>query len=240
MPVLTRQFPPNILCVCDERVYDVIGAVLDEVVELFPGPFIHVGGDEVVHTDEWAAGYLCQDLIEQGVVAGVDRLQAYFETRIEAMVRARGRRLIAWDEALVSEDPATPSERLSSDAAFMYWRDFMQLPARLYDRDWVATPFTRLYLDYPTKIDRIYSYEPEPDGLTQAQRAHLLGVEGAIWTGYPNARSDEGFEAHIFPRLLAIAELGWTPREQRDLADFTRRLEGHERRLEMLAVHQGP
>jgi N-acetyl-beta-hexosaminidase len=87
-------------------------------------------------------------LIEQGVVAGVDRLQAYFETRLEAMVRARGRRLIAWDEALVSEDPATPSERLSSDAAFMYWRDFMTLPARLYDRDWVATPFTRLYLDY--------------------------------------------------------------------------------------------
>jgi hexosaminidase len=61
VPVLTRQFPPNILCVCDERVYDVIGAVLDEVVELFPGPFIHVGGDEVVHTDEWTAGYLCQD-----------------------------------------------------------------------------------------------------------------------------------------------------------------------------------
>jgi hexosaminidase len=240
VPVLSRQFPPNILCVCDEGVYDVIASVLDEVVDLFPGPFVHVGGDEVVHTDEWAAGYLCQGLIEQGAVAGVDRLQAYFETRVEGLLRARGRRLIAWDEALVSEDPDTPSERLSSDAAFMYWRDFMPPAPRLYDRDWVATPFTRLYLDYPTPIDQIYQFEPEPAGLTAEQRAHLLGAEGAIWTGYPNARSDDGFEKHIFPRLLAIAELGWTPREHRDLDDFHRRLALHQRRLEILGVRQGP
>jgi hexosaminidase len=240
IPWIERPLTPNVLCVCDERVYAVIEAVLDEVVELFPGPFVHVGGDEVARREEWEASYLCQGLIERGVVAGPDRLQAYFQKRIEDYLTARGRRMIAWDEALENEAPDTPSERLSSDAAFMFWRDFMAAPDRLYERDVVLAPFSQLYLDYPTRLERVYEFDPAPASLTAEQAAHVLGAEAAMWTGYPNARTEEGVEKGIFPRLLALAELSWTPQALRDGADFSRRVEGQRRRLDMLGVASGP
>ena len=240
IPWLQHPLTETVLCVCDEHVYEVIEAVLDEVIELFPSPFIHVGGDEVSGESEWQASYLCRAMIESGAVADVDHLQAYFQKRIEDFLRSRGKRMLAWDEALTREHVGTPSERLSDDVAFMFWRDFMPVPDRLYDRDVVATPFTHLYLDYPTRIDKIYEFEPVPDGLSDEQAARVLGAEAAMWTGYPNARSEEGTERGIFPRLLAVAELAWSPRELRDFDDFSRRLEGQRRRLEMLGVALGP
>jgi len=240
VPATERPFPKNILCVCDERVYEVMQAVLDEVIALFPNAFVHVGGDEVVRRDEWEQGYLCRDLIERGVVESTDHLQGYFQKRIEDFLRSRGRRMIAWDEALVHEQPDTPSEQLSSWASFMFWRDFLRPPARLYERDVVAAPFTRLYLDYKTAIDRVYEFDPVPEGLTREQAAHVLGAEGAMWTGAPDARSEQGAERHMFPRVLAIAELTWTPRALRDGNDFARRLGRETGRLEMLGIPLGP
>jgi hexosaminidase len=240
IPWIRRPLTDNVLCVCDERVYEVLETVLDEVIALFPSPFIHVGGDEVSGTAEWEASYLCQALIAGGGVANTDRLQAYFQKRIEDFLRSRGRRMIAWDEALEREQPDTPSERLSNDAAFMFWRDFQEAPERLYDRAVVTAPFSRLYLDYPTRIDRIYEFDPAPASLTAEQAAHVLGAEAAMWTGYPNARSEAGVERGIFPRLLAVAELAWTPQERRDFEDFSRRLEAQTRRLQMLGVDLEP
>jgi len=237
-----RPFPPNVLCVCDERVYEVIETVLDEVIDLFPSRFVHVGGDEVLRHGEWAASDLCQGLIADGVVAGVDRLQAYFETRIETHLRARGKRLIAWDEALVGEDPDTPSERLSDDAAFMHWRDFMPPPARLYDRDVILTPVFTLYLDWysSSSLEQVYAYEPVPAGLTPEQAAHVLGAQGSMWTGFPQQRSLERIDVHLFPKLLAVAELTWSAPERRDFADFETRRAPHEQRLDLLGVTRGP
>ena len=237
---LERPLSDAVLCVCDERVYDVMQAVLDEVIELFPSPFIHVGGDEVAQLGEWERSYLCQELIASGSVEGVDHLQAYFEKRIEDHLRARGRRMIAWDEALTAERPDRPDERLSSAAAFMFWRDFMPAPDRLYERDVVAVPFSRLYFDYPTVIQRAYGLDPAPEQLSAEQAAHVLGAQAAMWTGFPNGRSEEGVERHIFPRLLALAELAWTPQALRDFDDFNRRLETQARRLEVLGVELGP
>jgi hexosaminidase len=236
IPWLQRPLTPNVLCVCDDRVYDVMQTVLDEVIELFPSPFIHVGGDEVTERREWEESYLCQELIAGGTVASVDRLQAYFQKRIEDHLRARGRRMIAWDEALENERPETGSERLSDEVAFVFWRDFMSAPERLYDRDVVLAPFSRLYLDYPTHIERVYAFDPAPADLTAEQAAHVLGAEAAMWTGYPNARTEAGVEKGIFPRVLALAELSWTPQELREFSDFSRRLEGQKRRLEMLGL----
>jgi hexosaminidase len=235
-----RPLTDNVLCVCDERVYAVLEAIFDEVIELFPGPFIHVGGDEVSGSAEWEASYLCRELIAGGVVASTERLQAYFQKRIEDVLRARGRRMIAWDEALEREQRDPPSERLSNDAAFMFWRDFHAAPERLYDRDVVAAPFSRLYLDYPTPISRIYAFDPAPDSLTAGQAAHVLGAEAAMWTGYPNARSEAGVERGIFPRVLALAELAWTAQALRDFGDFERRVELQRRRLELMGVELGP
>src|SRR5262249_25800239 len=157
----------------------------------FPVRFIHVGGDEVAQLREWKNAYLCQALIAQGVVPSAEHLQAYFEKRIEDHLLERGRRMLAWDEALTAEQPDRPSERLSGDAAFMLWRDFLPAPDRLYDRDVVALPYTRLYFDYPTAIDRAYEFDPAPAELTTEQAAHVLGAQAAMWTGFPNGRSEE-------------------------------------------------
>jgi hexosaminidase len=240
IPWTKRALSNAVLCVCDERVYDVLQTVLDEIIDLFPSQFVHVGGDEVTSLAEWEASPLCQQLIARGVVAGADHLQAYFEHRIEAYLRAHGRRMIAWDEALTSERPDLPAERLSDDAAFSFWRDFLSIPDRLYARDVVATPFTRLYFDYATSIERAYGFDPAPPTLTSDQAAHVLGAEAAMWTGFSTARSEPAIEQHIFPRVLALAELGWTTQAQRDFGDFSRRLAVQQRRLDMLGVAQGP
>jgi hexosaminidase len=240
IPWIQRPLTRHVLCVCDEHAYDVMQAVLDEVIDLFPSPFIHVGGDEVILRQEWEDGYLCQDLVDRAVVASADRLQAYFQKRIEDHLTARGRRMIAWDETLETEQPAVASERLSDQVGFMFWRDFLPVPERLYERDVVLAPFSRLYLDYPTGIDLIYGVDPAPPTLTPEQAAHVLGAEAAMWTGYDNARSEIGVERGIFPRVLALAELAWTPQELRDFADFSQRLTVQQRRLELLGVSFGP
>jgi hexosaminidase len=240
IPWSQRELSDDVLCVCDERVYAVMEAVLDEVIELFPGPFVHVGGDEVMHLDQWEAGYLCQDLIARGVVPSADHLQAYFEHRIETYLRSRGRRLLAWDEAFAVEHPERANERLSSAAGFQFWRDFFPVPAGFYEHDVVATPYTHLYFDLPTAIGRVYGFDPAPDSLGPESAAHVLGAEAAMWTGAPTARSEVTVEQHIFPRLLALAELAWTAQDLRDPDDFTRRLESQQRRLEYLGVALGP
>ena len=240
IPWNQRPLSDAVLCVCDEHVYTVLQAVLDEVIELFPSRFIHVGGDEVAQLREWKSAYLCRELIAQGVVPSADHLQAYFEKRIEDHLLARGRRMIAWDEALTTEQPDRPNERLSGDAAFMFWRDLMPALDRLYDRDVIAVPYSRLYFDYPTAIERGYQFDPAPGDLNSEQAAHVLGAQAAMWTGFPDGRSEQHVEAHIFPRLLALAEVAWSPQELRDFGDFERRLGVQQRRLEALGVALGP
>src|SRR4029434_5534192 len=110
--------------------------------------------------------------------------------------------------------------RFSDARAYMCWRYSVPARERLYDRAVVLAPFSRLYLDYPTHIERVYAFDPAPADLTAEQAAHVLGAEAAMWTGYPNARTEAGVEKGIFPRVLALAELSWTPQELREFSDF--------------------
>ena len=218
------QIHEEILCVARERVYEVLARVLDELVEIFPSRYVHLGGDEVPKK-EWEASPECRALVESLGLRGMEHLQAHFTRRMERLLADRGRILLAWDEVLAAEEAGDAATRLSPSATIMRWRDWMPEPALLFERDVVQTPFTALYLDYlATTLERTYTYEPVPDGLTPGQEARVLGVQGNMWTGFEVGRSEEAVDRHVFPKLLAVAETGWSARERRDWENFRARL----------------
>ena len=153
-------------------------------------------------------------------------------TRARSRFRPR-RRLIAWDEVLDAEAAGDARTALAPDTAVMRWRDFLPDPPGLVAHDVVLTPLTALYLDYrwPDALERVYTYNPPSAG-----PLHVLGAQGNMWTGFPPARLEAGVDAHVFPRLLAIAELTWTSQDRRDFADFETRRAAHTERLDRLGV----
>jgi hexosaminidase len=232
----------EVLCACDERVYAFVADVLDELVAIFPSPWIHLGGDETP-TVEWAESYRCADLVAAGAIDGIADVQAYFSRRVEALVRARGKRLIGWSEVLRNEQASAGRFALSDSFTTMHWNaTFDGDPPRLHDRDVIQTPIFTLYLDWyaSTSLEQVYAYEPVAAGLTAAEAAHVLGAQGSMWTGFPQQRSLERIDVHLFPKVLAIAELTWSAQDRRDFTDFETRRAVHERRLDVLGVTRGP
>lgn len=225
------------LCVCDERVYEAMQTVLEEVIDIFPSRYVHIGGDEV-STTEWASSYKCHALMQALGLHDIDQMRGYFTRRIGDFLRARGKVTVVWDDVLPSAGAAADARtQLASDALVMHWRDFPVSPDGLHDRDVVEAPFSALYLDYKgTPLTRTYGFEPVPPGITPEQALRVRGAQGNMWTQFSSSRSQAGLDGHVFPRLLAIAELTWSSREQRDFADFEVRRQAHTVRLDVLGV----
>jgi len=230
----------EVLCACDERIYGVLEDVLVEVIDIFPSRYVHLGGDEVP-TAEWESSYLCAQALADGAIDDIAQVQAYFTKRMEDILLAHGKTLLAWDEVRSEEIAGGPDHALSPSTTIMHWRDFLPAPPGLFDRNVVQTPFTALYLDYTRRpLENVYAYEPVPAGLSAEQQAHVLGAQGNMWTGFPQGRTEERVDLHVFPKLLAIAEMTWSPRERRDFADFERRRDALTTRLDALGVARGP
>jgi hexosaminidase len=230
----------EIVCACDERVYGVLEAILDEVFDIFPSRWVHLGGDEVPKA-EWERTPLCEQYRQENGLLDFEHVQAAFTKRMEQFLAARGRTLIGWDETLAAAAHGDDRTQLAPETTIMHWRNFAPDPPGLYDRPVVKTPFTALYLDYYTfPLARAYAYEPVPDGLTPAQEANVLGAQGNMWTGYASQRTEERVDVYVFPKLAALAELTWSPRQRRDYEDFLARYPEHQRRLEILGVNTEP
>jgi len=165
---------------------------------------------------------------------------------MDSFLTARGRSLIGWDEILEGG--------LAPNATVMSWRGMEGgIAAALAGHDVVMTPTSNTYFDYYQSPDRakepmaiggmlpldtVYAFEPVPAALTPEQAAHILGTQGQIWTEYQ--RTPKNVEYMVFPRLLALAEVAWTPRTLRNYADFRARLSKHEARLNILDVNYRP
>ncbi|MGD8451503.1 MAG: family 20 glycosylhydrolase [Phycisphaerae bacterium] len=229
---------PDVYCAGNEQTFEILEGVLDEVLALFPSEFIHVGGDECPK-DRWAACPKCQARIKAEGLADEHELQSYFIRRIERYLASHGRRLIGWDEIL--EGGLPPGATVQS------WRGMQgAIAAATADHDVIASPTSNCYLDYAqaelpgepvwmgyVPLEQVYAFEPTPAELTPEQARHVLGVEGNMWTEHaPPERLDH----QLFPRLCAMAEVGWSPQKSRDLADFVGRLRQHYRRLDELGV----
>jgi hexosaminidase len=214
--------------------------VLDEVLELFPSKFIHVGGDECPKT-EWRRTPSAQERMKEEGLKNEEELQSWFIRHFDSWLAKRGRRLVGWDEILEGG--------LAPGATVMSWRGEQGgIAAAKAGHDVVMAPQKPTYLDHSqtelpieppgigghNSLEDVYAYEPVPKELSADEAKHVLGAQGQIWTEYmpdPNR-----VEYMAWPRLIALAEVLWSPRETRDLTSFRSRLEAHLRRLAILDV----
>ena len=232
---------PNIFN-AEETTVRFLQDVLTEVIALFPGKYIHIGGDEAVK-DQWIASARAQQLIRERGLKDEHELQSWFIHQMDSFLTARGRSLVGWDEILEGG--------LAPNATVMSWRGMEGgIAAALAGHDVIMTPTSNTYFDYYQSPDRatepmaiggmlpldtVYAFEPVPAALTPEQAAHILGTQGQIWTEYQ--RTPKHVEYMVFPRLLALAEVAWTPRNLKNFADFRARLAKHEARLSILDVN---
>ena len=213
--------------------------VLDEVMDLFPGEYVHIGGDEAVK-DQWKASARTQARMRELSVANEEALQSWFIGRLEKRLNARGRRLIGWDEILEGG--------LAPNATVMSWRgvDGAIEAARL-GHDAVMTPGPVLYFDYRqsphdgapgrgivSSLEDVYRFDPTPEELTPRQAQRVIGVQANLFTEH--MRTEDRVEYQAFPRVSALAEVAWTAHDRMDWADFQTRLQPQLARYRTLGI----
>jgi hexosaminidase len=208
----------DIYCAGKEETFTFLQNVLDEVISLFPSPFIHIGGDEAPKK-RWKACPDCQRRIRQEGLKDEHALQVYFTNRIASYLAAHGRRLMGWNEIL--------AQGLDGSAVPQYWmRNRKALVAAIWGgRQAVISSYLYAYLDHSyslTPLSKAYHFEPVFSELDDQAARNILGLEALMWTEFiPNR---ERLDYQTYPRLTAFAETGWTPKEKKDLKDFQQRL----------------
>ncbi len=218
----------DVLCIGNEKVYRFCYDIIDEVSELFPGKYIHTGGDETP-TTRWEACGKCQELMK-GNQLKVKALQSFFTNRIGRYIASKGKQMIGWDEVLEGD--------IDNDITIMSWRGTEPgFKAAGQGHDVILTPKMMTYLNYYQTQDivsepllhnrylpltNVYNWEPMPDSLTPAARKHILGVQGCLWTEYINA--NQLAEYQTLPRLAALCEVQWGFPHNRSFKSFLDRL----------------
>ena len=225
---------PDIYCPTDVT-FAFLEDVLAEVIDLFPGPYIHVGGDEAPKT-RWEESEVAQEVIRRERLADEHELQSYFIRRIERFLNTNGRRLIGWDEILEGG--------LAPEATVMSWRGVVGgIEAARQGHDVIMTPYSHVYFDYYqadpafeplaiggyTPLEKVYAFEPVPSELTADEAQHVLGAQGNVWTEY--MKTTDYVEYMVLPRMLALAEVVWSPSSAREWDSFATRLPTHFTRL---------
>lgn len=216
--------------------------VLEEVAALFPGELIHIGGDEVDKT-EWEASDRVRQLCYERSLNDMTEMQSWFTCQIEAFLASRRRRLIGWDEILEGG--------LAGRATVMAWRDeqrgvlaakaghpvVMAVKEYLYFDFYQANPVEEEPLAWGgfIPLEKVYSFNPVPPGLTEEERALILGAQGQLWTEYMPDMCHVEYMA--FPRTCALAEVVWTPELLKNYDHFVSRLPDELRRLQYAGVH---
>jgi len=237
----------EVYCVGNDATFEFLEDILREVSNLFPSKYIHLGGDECPKA-RWKECPKCQARARELRLRASEKhsveeqLQSYFVTRMEKFVNSLGKQIIGWDEIL--EGGLAPS------ATVMSWRGIEGgLAAASQDHDVIMTPGSGgLYIDHlqgPAEVEPVsiggmapyektYMYEPIPEALAENMRHHILGAQCNLWTEY--VIDDNHWEYMMYPRVIAVAELTWTPKEKKDLESFTKRLNNTYVRLDKHGV----
>ncbi|MEP7148197.1 MAG: family 20 glycosylhydrolase [Acidobacteriota bacterium] len=231
----------EVYCPTDET-FKFLEDVLDETIKLFPdSPYIHIGGDEVLK-DHWKESAFVQELKKKENLKDEHEVQSYFVRRIEKFINSRGKKMIGWDEILEGG--------LAPNATVMSWRGMKGgIEAAKSKHDVIMTPTDYVYFDYgqgdpahePLNIgsyvplEKVYSFEPVPKELTPDETKYIIGGQGNIWTEYMPTSSQVEYMA--FPRMIALSEVLWSRADDRDFADFQRRLAANFLRLDAQGVN---
>jgi hexosaminidase len=215
----------NTLCPANEKVYPFLDKVFGEVAQLFPFPYIHVGGDECAK-NYWEKNDQIKGLMQREGLKTQEEVQSYFEKRVEKIVESKGKKVIGWDEILEGG--------LAPNALVMSWRGIKGgIEAAKQGHEVVMSPTTFAYLDYmqgdpivephvyaTLRLKKAYEFEPVPDGV---DAKYIKGGQANIWTEQMfNIRH---LEYMVWPRALATAECVWSQKEAKNWDDFTTRVE---------------
>ena len=234
----------DVYCAGKDETFEFLENILDEVAGLFPGRYIHIGGDECPKA-RWKECAACQKRIKDEGLKDEFELQSYFIKRIEKHIAAKGKKLIGWDEILEGGLP----ER----ATVMSWRGYEGgIEAAHTGHDVIMTPGGYCYFDhYQGKpeneplafggflpLEKVYSFNPVPPTLSAEGAKHILGAQANVWTEY--ITNENKLEYMVFPRLCAMAEILWTPKEKQNYQEFQKRLEAEFERLEKYRVNYRP
>lgn len=225
----------DILCAGRERTFEFVEGVLEEIIQLFPSEYIHIGGDEVPRT-RWKVCNDCQQRIRQeGLRDGdgktaEDRLQGYFMKRVEKYLNSKGRKVIGWDELLDCD--------VNSSTTIMSWRGVEGgQVASQKGHDVIMVPTAWFYFDYyqtseddwskplliggHVPLEKVYSFEPVPETMTPEQKSHVIGLQANLWTEYIYA--EELAQYQVLPRMGALSEVQWVLLEKKDYGQYKER-----------------
>ena len=224
----------DILCAGQEKTFTFLEGVLTEVIDLFPSKLIHIGGDEAPKV-RWEKCPRCQAKIKELGIKGDAKhakefyLQSYVTERVEKFLNKHGRNIIGWDEILEG--------KLAPNATVMSWRGVGGgIEAAQLGHNVIMTPTSHLYFDYYQSTDekeplgiggyvpvhQVYSFEPQPEVLTAAQKKHILGPQANLWTEY--IKTSSHVEYMVMPRIAALSEIQWLNPSQKNYDEFLQRL----------------
>lgn len=212
------------LCIGKEATFEMMQTILDEIIEIFPSEYIHIGGDEATKRS-WVECEDCQRRMREEGLESVDELQSYMIHRIEEYLNARGRQIIGWDEILQGG--------LAPNATVMSWRgEEGGRAAAEAGHNVVMSPHAYCYIDAPQDapptqpeaiggylpLEKVYSYDPTPKDMPEEVSKYILGVQGNLWAEF--IPTDEHYEMMLWPRAIAIAEVGWSQPNEKEYGLF--------------------
>ncbi|MEL1240752.1 glycoside hydrolase family 20 protein [Flavobacterium flavipallidum] len=231
----------DIYCAGKETTFEFLQNVIDEVIAIFPSKYIHIGGDEATKTN-WEKCPHCQKRIKEEHLKDVHELQSYFVKRMEKYINSKGKRVIGWDEILEGG--------LAPDATVMSWRGTKGgIEAADQGHDVIMTPENPCYFNFyqgPQNeeplafnaynfLNEVYKFDPVVDSMSPKEAAHVLGGQANLWAEYLATPKDS--EYMIFPRLAALSETLWSPKDNRSWNDFTSRLFPLLKRYDYLGIN---
>lgn len=232
-----KMLVDNTLNPADENVYLFLDKVFTEIAQLFPNPYIHIGGDEC-YKGYWEKDPSCQALMQSLGTKHVEALHGYFVNRVEKILASKGKKLLGWDEIL--------DGNISPEATIMSWRGVSAgIKATQAGHDVVMTPTTYAYLDYTQgdpsidppiyshlRLQKCYSFNPVPEG---AVEKHILGGQGNLWT--EQIATLKHAEYMLWPRAWALIEDYWTPEDKKNWISFVQRVEHHFERCDIAQIN---
>lgn len=221
----------DIFCVGNPGSLKFFESVISETAELFPAPYMHLGGDEVPR-GPWKKCEKCKKLVISKKMHSANELQGYFMDQLHTAVLAKGKRPIAWDEIL-EENPF-----LTKNWIVMSWRGSKPgLEAASHGYDVVMAPTTHLYFDYSyetTNTKKVFEFDPFEGATSDSVTKRILGIQANFWSHIDRTQSKIDYQ--LFPRLLALAERAWSPADNKDYPGFRKRKIYHKQWLDIMQV----